>query len=435
MTSAPQESPHTAISTWSGFVYQGKLALYHCLKLMNINYDDHRVLKLQLESQDDFAIFRDQQCLSMHQVKAYKETRFSAYQKGISAQQNSARQRGTAQAYFHVARAVTDIPKTFEADYEPVKFYSYPIEPDDNGIDSQSFCPLKGVDSFIQRQIDTLLARFPERYQFTKFLIAHIQNMLEAIVNAKVIMVHSQIHESERHQKEIAAGEFIDFSELYTVIEKMEHGLLNNEAFFLSRLQIDIGTYFHEFCDQHEDFSPASCHKLDDYLAAIASLDVKGMKTFLRATMPHKTGRFTTLSEFKEQSFDRDSMRLGMFTIFWKLVSATRHEGSGIPFSWLDQGRFYYPTGIHQAAQHQETICHDIMRQAISEDVECLFECGALITSAIDRPSIMNVKTGIDSTEGVDDSEQESLRDKRIGNFMKVGMVSLNNVPASLKDA
>ena len=27
--------PHSAISTWSGFVYQGKVALYHCLKLIN----------------------------------------------------------------------------------------------------------------------------------------------------------------------------------------------------------------------------------------------------------------------------------------------------------------------------------------------------------------------------------------------------------------
>ena len=32
--------PHSAISTWSGFVYQGKVALYHCLKLINEGYSD-----------------------------------------------------------------------------------------------------------------------------------------------------------------------------------------------------------------------------------------------------------------------------------------------------------------------------------------------------------------------------------------------------------
>jgi len=67
--------------------------------------------------------------------------------------------------------------------------------------------------------------------------------------------------------------------------------------------------------------------------------------------------------------------------------------------------------------------------------VECLFECGALITSAIDRPSISNVIVGIDATEGIDTAEHELLRENRIGNYKKIAMVSLNNVPESLKDA
>lgn len=435
MTVAPQVFPHTAISTWSGFVYQGKLALYHCLEMMSSGYEANRDLKLQLESQDDFAIFRDQHCLSMHQVKAYKETHFSAYSKGIKTQRDNARQRGTPLAYFHVARAVTDIPATFEADYEPVRFYTYPIPPDVEGNVTQSFCPLSDVDRFIREKIASLLAQAPGLPPWKISLGETIQSALEAIVNSKVIMVHSQIHESVRHQTEIAAREFIEFSELYGVLEAIDYSLFNNEGFFLSRLQIDIGTYYHDFCELQKGLSQSACHKLDDYLAAIAALDIEGMKTFLRVTMPHKKGRFSTLSEFKDQSLDRDSMRLGMFTIFWKLVQAARNEGSGVTFSWLDDGRFYYPTGIHHAAEHQESICHDIMRQALSEDVECLFECGALITSAIDRPSIINVIVGVDATEGVDTAEHELLRENRIGNYMKVAMVSLNNVPESLKDA
>jgi hypothetical protein len=248
-------------------------------------------------------------------------------------------------------------------------------------------------------------------------------------------MTHSKIHESTRHQTVIAASEFIDFSELYGVIEAEDYAPFENEAFFLSRLQIDIGTYYQEFCEHQNGLSQTACQKLDDYLATITALNVEGMKAFLRATMPHKKGRFKTLSEFKDHSLDRDAMRLGMFTIFWKLVDAARSDGSGVAFSWLNDGLFYYPTGIHHAAEHQESICHDIMQQAISEDVECLFECGALITSAIDRASITNVIVGIDATEGVDTPEHELLRENRIGNYKKVAMISLNNVPESLKDA
>ncbi|EKN4209741.1 hypothetical protein NTJ24_003353 [Yersinia ruckeri] len=435
MAVAPQVLPHTAISTWSGFVYQGKLALYHCLEMMSSGYEANRDLKLQLESQDDFAIFRDQQCLSMHQVKAYKETRFSAYRDGISTQRDNARQRGNPLAYFHVARAIVDIPATFVADYAPVRFYTYPAPPVANGNITQSFCPLDEVDGFIRNKLNSLLTGVAGQPAWKINIVANIQNALEAIVNSKVIMIHSLIHESVRHQAAIAANEFIEFSELYSVIEATDYTLFESEGFFLSRLQIDIGTYYQEFCERQDIFSQSVCKKLDDYLATITALNIEGMKTFLRATMPHKQGRFNTLSEFKDQSLDRDSMRLGMFTIFWRLVQAARHEGSGVTFSWLNDGLFYYPTGIHHAAEHQESICHDIMQQALSEDVECLFECGALITSAIDRPSISNVIVGIDATEGIDTAEHELLRENRIGNYKKIAMVSLNNVPESLKDA
>lgn len=435
MTVAPQVFPHTAISTWSGFVYQGKLALYHCLKLMSSDYEANRDLKLQLESQDDFAIFRRQECLSMHQVKAYKDTRFSAYSEGISTQRDNARQRGVPLAYFHVAREITNVPVTFVADYGPVRFYTYPITPDAAGNVTQSFCPLSQVDMFIQDELSSLLVNAAMQPAWKNYIVASIQNTLEAIVNSKVVRTHSKIHESTRHQAVIAASEFIEFSELYGVIEAVDYAPFANEAFFLSRLQIDIGTYYQEFCEYHDGLSQAACQKLDDYLAIITALNVDGMKAFLRTTMPHKKGRFKTLSEFKEQSLDRDAMRLGMFTIFWKLVHAARNDGSEASFSWFDNGLFYYPTGIHHAAEHQESICHDIMQQAISEDVECLFECGALITSAIDRASIYDVIVGIDATEGVDSPEHELLRENRIGNYKKVAMISLNNVPESLKDA
>ena len=53
--------PHSAISTWSGFVYQGKVALYHCLKLINQGDSD---FQLQLDSTDDFAIYKDNNLIS-----------------------------------------------------------------------------------------------------------------------------------------------------------------------------------------------------------------------------------------------------------------------------------------------------------------------------------------------------------------------------------
>ncbi|EPM9668940.1 hypothetical protein [Escherichia coli] len=48
--------PASAVSSWSGFVYQGKIALYHSLKII---HDGDLDFELQLDSSDDFAIYKN----------------------------------------------------------------------------------------------------------------------------------------------------------------------------------------------------------------------------------------------------------------------------------------------------------------------------------------------------------------------------------------
>ena len=36
MSNIEETLPGSAISSWGGFVYQGKVALYHCLKLLTV---------------------------------------------------------------------------------------------------------------------------------------------------------------------------------------------------------------------------------------------------------------------------------------------------------------------------------------------------------------------------------------------------------------
>ncbi|WP_371927681.1 dsDNA nuclease domain-containing protein [Pseudomonas sp. SJZ080] len=73
---ADDKLPKSAISSWSGFVYQGKVALYHCLKLMESGDED---FELQLDSTDDFAIYKNGCLISAHQVKAKVGKNRSSY--------------------------------------------------------------------------------------------------------------------------------------------------------------------------------------------------------------------------------------------------------------------------------------------------------------------------------------------------------------------
>ena len=72
------KSTHSAIPSWSGYIYQGKVAIYEALRVIkkelntDINFD-FSMYSLEVEWQEDFSIKIDTDYKSIHQVKAYAE--------------------------------------------------------------------------------------------------------------------------------------------------------------------------------------------------------------------------------------------------------------------------------------------------------------------------------------------------------------------------
>ena len=66
-----------ASSSWSGFIYQGKVAIYTVLKYLNHYYprvEEIKKYELEIEYLEDFSIIKDGNHVSLHQVKAKPET-------------------------------------------------------------------------------------------------------------------------------------------------------------------------------------------------------------------------------------------------------------------------------------------------------------------------------------------------------------------------
>lgn len=66
-----------ASSSWSGFVYQGKVAIYTVLKYLNHYYPKSEEIKkyeLEIEYLEDFSIIKEGKHVSLHQVKAKPDT-------------------------------------------------------------------------------------------------------------------------------------------------------------------------------------------------------------------------------------------------------------------------------------------------------------------------------------------------------------------------
>lgn len=153
-----EQYPNSAISTWSGFVYQGKIALYHCLSLI---YEGDLDFDLQLDSTDDFAVYKNGKLISAHQVKAkvgnYRSSYLSALEKAGEIEGD--RVKGSSR-YIHVSVDVKDTSDFIAVSGEVVKFYAY---------GSQKYCGLGDIEDL------------------TKELIVKICSQREIILSERVI--------------------------------------------------------------------------------------------------------------------------------------------------------------------------------------------------------------------------------------------------------
>lgn len=101
-----------ASPSWSGFNYQGKVALYHALTLINANPIDHdfSTTHLMLEANEDFEIIIAGSPTSFHQVKAYNSSTFSEYSDALFGLTIELYKREGVAGYIHSWQTINDRP-------------------------------------------------------------------------------------------------------------------------------------------------------------------------------------------------------------------------------------------------------------------------------------------------------------------------------------
>ena len=123
---------HDAIPTWSGFIYQGRIAVYLAIKKIIELRDDNKISQIdkyaiEMEKCEDIAIVykgekEKREYISIHQVKNEKENTFGKYkipiiqlmlEKGYYGKYGG----GTPVAYLHIANGARTKNKDFEIEY------------------------------------------------------------------------------------------------------------------------------------------------------------------------------------------------------------------------------------------------------------------------------------------------------------------------------
>ncbi|MGE6579130.1 ABC-three component system protein [Paenibacillus xylanexedens] len=322
-----QLSPyHSAIPSWSGFQYQGKVAINVVLDyILKIELSEIDLYSLELEWYEDFSIIKEERYVSIHQVKSYKKRILSEYKDALWNLLGKSVLKDGTDSYLHAATELDTIedmklrlinltpppepklPKDPSKEprmksYTPWHYYKMVIDRDayDRAFknlalysygNSKHYCPVNELE----RQIKKRIKQYFEKNKGSSPTQAHIEttyNYLLGELDKHITIRHSAEQESEEVSQEFLPDR-ICFSNFISI--------LNSEWEEPSEEYITLGLrdIFHSTCDLlfHELYETISTeghnHRLEDlhraesYVREIARMSNASFYSFCQMITPH----------------------------------------------------------------------------------------------------------------------------------------------------
>ncbi len=421
---AKQTFPHTAVPTWSGFIYQGRVGLYHVLKQLNIKSEiEINELLLQIDSIEDFTIMQSNPSgtdipVSIHQVKAVKSNAYLTY-KGDFLQLNTKWTNlgsPTIEAFFHLSTQNKKTKKQIETLHPNIKVYSYD--------DSAEYCSLDEIDNKIRQQIVLAMQKYGVVGHDNPSTVQFISEILEKIISDKVIYIHSLNHggiaiRNAAFDNPIPLNLFLD------TIRIDISSLVQNEQYFETQIRRSLNQYYQEYCFdlENDQMSEEVKKKMDKYLVHFNSLDSKNFKTFLQKIRPHKKIGYSSLIEYNDGGINKDEIKDSFFVTLSEVCASNNNKG----FGWIDKvQKNYHPTTIKESNTDagKIRISKKILDTALNSTVEIPFDSDFLITDECSVESIQLTANNI--------SVIKELEPDKIINWRNVSLIDYKTAKQKL---
>lgn len=417
---------HSAADTWSGFIYQGKVALYHVLKLINEN-DNIDYLHLQLDSIDDFAIVRYEGetliPVSLHQVKALGSHYYLKYKNDIKKLEKRKDDFPCEDnAYFHLATNNEKSKIEIEGLHPKVKIYDYVGNP---------FCKIENLQNLIIEQVKSCLIKFDkEIYTSNNEYLANLSSNLEELITSQILAVHACNH--QRGGLSINQGAYyftIPLSNFSDSINTELDSILFNKAFYCKKMRLSLNAYYQEFCLELDyEITDEQKDKLSNYLLYINSLTDIEFETFIQKITPHKHIRYSTLDEYKRYTLNDDDFKIAFLH---SLLEIRDSDLASLKIGWMDgEKRIYFPSTINFPDENlnKRKLCKSIIETAINKLIEVPFNSDYLVTSHCEVDSIEKLAGKI-----TDIDKQSDFYDK-ITVWKKLSLINRENAKLKLNE-
>ncbi|WP_342439123.1 ABC-three component system protein [Paenibacillus sp. FSL L8-0436] len=316
---------HSAIPSWSGFQYQGKVALNVVLDyILKIEPSEHENYRLELEWYEDFSIIKNDEYVSIHQVKSYKKKTLSEYKDALWNLLGKSVLKPGIESYLHAATDLDTIedmksrlkqldpPSEPKPPKEPAKgpkikgytpwhYYKMVIDTDayDSVFDSLSiylydnskrFCPLNELEEEIKKRI-RLYFQKNKGHLPTK---AHVETTYHYLLGELDKHITNRHFKSQENDEEYEVfPDRIPFKVLIDVLDtEWEEP---SEEYILHSLR----SIFHTTCeslfeDLHQTIVTEECEekledlfRAEDYVRQISELSNGAFFTFCQMVTPH----------------------------------------------------------------------------------------------------------------------------------------------------
>ncbi|OXA73732.1 hypothetical protein B0A67_03395 [Flavobacterium aquidurense] len=420
------EIVHSAISTWSGFVYQGKVALYQTLKILN-DVTAANNYSLQLDSLEDFAILHNQVIKSIHQVKAVKSTYYSRYESAFKDLVKKSVKYKCNDAFFHLAQYIHDKTVTdIEGAHPPMKICIY---------NTKTHCPLDEIDSFIEEQISIYYSiNFNDTaWKLSPDYIKTSRQFLENIILTQVIKIHSIIHKSKKSENNAAFTEPISFIDFKNILD---HDNLNesfNPDYYLYLTKADLNRYYQEYCMEldDDDITEDEKQKLANYIVEINDLNASELVQFIRNIMPNRSFKMDSISDYKDNNIQKNEFKRGFCKILHQLRLFDGNVKNDFVWVCAEKSRSF-PTIICEGEDLKKDVCRDIITNIKNTDLEIPYAGHNLITSSINVDSLYLEINNIIDVEDKDPIIKKNYT--RITAWGKVSLIKLADAKLKLNE-
>lgn len=418
---------HSAAANWSGFIYQGRIALYHVLTLLIEKTEaELNDLFVQIDSIEDFAIIKYDEHgkiipITMHQVKAIRSNLYSTYEDDFKQIEEKRAKTGVAdvKAYFHLSTQNEKTKVEIEVLHPSLEVYCY-----DN---DQEFCSLAEIDNRIKDKISLVLQAHKIDGHGNAGNLQLLYDVLEKTISDRVAYIHSQNQVFGVPIRNAAHENPIRLVEFFNLISQDIAKIIQDERYFEGKIRVNLNRYYQEYCfDADEaELTDIIKTKMDKYLYLFNSFNSASLKSFIQSIRPHKKIAYTNLQEYTDGSLQQDEIKDAFFIILKEIKESNNRQGIGWSCKNLKQ---YFPTAItlSNSEENRKRASNRILETALSTMVDVPFNSDYLITAEC---NVDNIQLHANKIIEVDANESD-----RITNWRNIGLIDLETAKTKLND-